>query len=67
MARSERLSLLEVKLGGLLQLRKGTALALLRSVNEERTRAKVLGFLQAAAAQCRGRARGWVVGPGMRP
>lgn len=53
MARSERLSLLEVKLGGLLQLRKGTALALLRSVNEERTRAKVLGFLQAAGQRLR--------------
>ena len=45
--RSQRLSLLEVKLGSLLQLRRGTAMALLRAVNEEQIRAKVLGFLQA--------------------
>lgn len=56
---SQKLSLLEVKWRGLLQVkrhgrRKATSLALLRSVkNDERIQAKLLGFLQGEAQRLR--------------
>lgn len=47
---SQKLSLLEVKFQSLLQLRKATSLALLRSAkNDDVLKAKLLGFLQGEA------------------